>query len=694
MAIVGLGGEKLWLCPSLNDNPHDISGNGNNGTYNGGMGTVADVSKGGKRAYSFDGSNGYIRIGNRTNFNFLVQTNYWSMSAWVYHSDLSGQRTVIGGDADNSQHGVNLIESSYNGLGYRGFRAYGSLSAYSPDTRSNTTYTTGVWKHICWVVSGSSSKIYVDGVEEASESASFPTTSNSLTDDVIIGAYSSGTNLYSFMSGKQDDIRIFNRALTTAEIKHLAKARGITGTPLKKGLGDEKLWLCPSIDDSAEDLSGNGNNGTYNGGMGTVADTSNGGTRAYLLDGVDDYIGGSSSGVVGLSAYSVALWYNTANTSVKVAFNAGDGTYRRTCNVDNPRTNTTFNIGHQTTASNFFRPSSSSISANTWQHLVYTFDGSTFRLYIDGSLDSLHTSITASNVAEDRYRVGSFIGGGYYYSGYLDDIRTFDRALSTSEITHLASARGVAGSPYGFKGLGGEKLWLCPTLDDSAEDISGNRNHGTYYNGLTTVADVSNGGTRAYLLDGINKRIECPASAIGSEPIISVSCWGYVNVHDSSYGEGLVSQFGAGTNSSTCKFTVNASNGGSSSIFPAVGIRPSTTNVLAVSTSAISAQSWHHFCLVADGSKIYNYVDGVLQASTAYTGSVRSVTNPFVIGTYNQLINSNHYLNGRIDDVRAFDRALTQEEVTHLAKSRGVLGSPHNLNGIVHLLSSFIHPFT
>ena len=228
-------------------------------------------------------------------------------------------------------------------------------------------------------------------------------------------------------------------------------------------------------------------------------------------------------------------------------------------------------------------------------------------------------------------------------------------------------------------GLGGEKLWLCPTLGGDKLDISGNGNHGTYYGGMGTVADTSEGGSRAYLLDGSNtQRIECPASAIGSEPIISVSCWGYVNVHDASYGEGLVSQFGAGNNSTTCKFVVNASNGGSSSIFPSVGIRPSTTNVSAVSTNAISAQSWHHFCLVADGSTIYNYVDGVLEASTAYTGSVRSVTNPLVIGTYNQLINSNHYLNGRIDDVRAFNRALSTTEITHLASKRGVLGSPRN----------------
>ena len=36
------------------------------------------------------------------------------------------------------------------------------------------------------------------------------------------------------------------------------------------GIGGEKLWLCPSLDDSADDISGNSNHGTYNGGMGLL----------------------------------------------------------------------------------------------------------------------------------------------------------------------------------------------------------------------------------------------------------------------------------------------------------------------------------------------------------------------------------------------------------------------------------------
>ena len=55
----GLGDEKLWLCPTLNNvTPfNDLSVQGNHGTAVGGLSTVADSDPtyGGSRAYDFDG---------------------------------------------------------------------------------------------------------------------------------------------------------------------------------------------------------------------------------------------------------------------------------------------------------------------------------------------------------------------------------------------------------------------------------------------------------------------------------------------------------------------------------------------------------------------------------------------------------------------------------------------------------------
>ena len=60
----GLGGEQLWLSPTVanNVNPYDDqSGQGNNGTNNGTT-VVSDTSSGGTYAFDFDGVNDYIDI--------------------------------------------------------------------------------------------------------------------------------------------------------------------------------------------------------------------------------------------------------------------------------------------------------------------------------------------------------------------------------------------------------------------------------------------------------------------------------------------------------------------------------------------------------------------------------------------------------------------------------------------------------
>ena len=227
----GLGDEELWLSPTVanNVNPFDDqSGNGNNGTAQGGMGTVADTSNGGSFAYEFDGTNDYVSVP-QANFNFLRETNYFSTSAWVKADSITAQKTIIGGDLDNSDHGIFFANDAVSG-GIRGSRAVGT-NPYSPDTKSSTNLTVSQWMHACWVVNGTTSTLYLNGVQIFQETGTFNTSTGSLDKPVYIGCYSSGSGLYSFWDGLQDDIRIFDRALTQAEITHLATSRGVLGPP-------------------------------------------------------------------------------------------------------------------------------------------------------------------------------------------------------------------------------------------------------------------------------------------------------------------------------------------------------------------------------------------------------------------------------------------------------------------------------
>lgn len=444
----GLGDEQLWLS-ATNDNTgtstafNDQSGQGNNGTASGTT-VVADTSEGGTYAFDFDGTDDRITVP-QANFDFLRETNYFSTSAWVKADSVSGQRTIIGGDLNTANHGIFVADDAGSG-GVRGARSDGA-TPYSPDTKSSTSLTTSQWTHVCWVVDNTTSTLYLDGVQIFQETGTFQTSTGSLTDSVFIGCFISGGTLYSFWDGLQDDIRIYDRALTQSEITHLAEARGVEGPP-PVGLGDEKLWLCPSINNSANDISGNGNDGTYNGGMGTVTDTDSGGTLAYDFDGTDDHIDISGFNA-NTSTYSVSCWINgTGPNQTTVAFNSGDSSGGRATNIGLETSGTAL-TGHQNGGSSYWAESTSSVNGSGWKHVAYTFDGSTVEIFIDGVSEDTQAA-SATNKTQALAYIGRWVGPTpFWLTGKMDDIRAYDRALTQAEITHLATNRGVLGAPGG-----------------------------------------------------------------------------------------------------------------------------------------------------------------------------------------------------------------------------------------------------
>jgi len=87
------------------------------------------------------------------------------------------------------------------------------------------------------------------------------------------------------------------------------------------------------------------------------------------------------------------------------------------------------------------------------------------------------------------------------------------------------------------------------------------------------------------------------------------------------------------------------------------------------SDSALSTGKWYHFAFVVDRSDAaYLFIDGVAQADYDNLSSYPrgfDKNNTFAIGRY-----SNTYglaLDGSIDDVRLYDKVLSQEQIYHLA---------------------------
>ncbi len=100
-----------------------------------------------------------------------------------------------------------------------------------------------------------------------------------------------------------------------------------------------------------------------------------------------------------------------------------------------------------------------------------------------------------------------------------------------------------------------------------------------------------------------------------------------------------------------------------------------------VSPDAIDGKTYHHIVGVydknggADNMKLY--VDGVLKAQATYTDGIASTTGPLTLGRYGA-----RYLNGTVDEVAIYNRALSYEEVLNLYKEGGgVVGECFDSDG-------------
>ena len=77
---------------------------------------------------------------------------------------------------------------------------------------------------------------------------------------------------------------------------------------------------------------------------------------------------------------------------------------------------------------------STGLATGTWTHLAETYDGSSVRLYVNGALVST-TAAPGSLVSSTApLRIGGNNIWGEYFSGLIDEVRVYNRALSAAEI--------------------------------------------------------------------------------------------------------------------------------------------------------------------------------------------------------------------------------------------------------------------
>jgi len=213
-------------------------------------------------------------------------------------------------------------------------------------------------------------------------------------------------------------------------------------------------------------------------------------------------------------------------------------------------------------------------------------------------------------------------------------------------------------------------LMVYYPFSGNANDASGNGYNGVV-TGATLTKDRSGYSNKAYHFNGVSgTKIQTQYSGILGANTRSVSLWAkrveplYNASHLLTWGKPYNS--GQGYSIFMQSWTggvpiIAVDNGGS---------------LAGVQNSKVGDGKWHNYSFIYDqnaGTNITTvkvYIDGVFFADNAFynTQNINTVADvKLVIGEFWSSGNDPRTFNGDIDDIRIYNRALTQSEITYLA---------------------------
>lgn len=183
---------------------------------------------------------------------------------------------------------------------------------------------------------------------------------------------------------------------------------------------------------NAFDLSGNANTGALSGS--TLPVWTNGVFGGALFAGGSGYVSAPNATSLNVTDFSICLWIKCATTPATGAglsgkwsgagymlFSNGSGTLRF------------YRAAEFLTATNIYP------SDGKWHHLAVTKSGVTGTFYLDGALFRTGT-FSSSTVGPDAtpYEMFTYSNGtGGKFTGFIDDNRLYNRALSATEVLNL-----------------------------------------------------------------------------------------------------------------------------------------------------------------------------------------------------------------------------------------------------------------
>jgi hypothetical protein len=204
----------------------------------------------------------------------------------------------------------------------------------------------------------------------------------------------------------------------------------------------------------AADGSGNGNDGTVNGGATWVAGVYG---SALQFNGQDAYVGTGKSLLNGLTGFTMAGWVSAGNTGVYSSLFGQNDLVEFGFTTENGGQVGTWMAGNGWA----FIGANYGFPYPSWHHLALAGDATRIAIYIDGQEQASDEGGMTSGTSSYFFSIAGnvFNATGDWFRGEIDDVWLFSRALTEAEIQAL------------MKGPGGPGLARAPRPADEATDV-------------------------------------------------------------------------------------------------------------------------------------------------------------------------------------------------------------------------------
>ena len=649
-----VNGLKLWLKADAGVTKDannqisawaDQSGNGNNALQStlGNQPLWVGSAVNGKPVVRFDGANDVITAagvtGTMNAFTVIWITNPAQLSSY--------NQTLVASGGSSQFQSQNLGQGSAQvGIGSTAMTQGNGAGQIPLDTIVPNT-----WQRFAFTMNGGPAAFYKNGALVASKNMTLPSAWT---------GFQLGVNSGDTINGDLPEVLVYNRALSDAELQAVdtyLKNKYDTRPPLQR---DMLGWW--KLDDGsgiiAKDSSGLDNHGVVSGSgswnaTGKIAGSYNANSTRITLP---------YSLIQTTKTLTFSCWFKT--TAGGVLF----GTQEPTAGSPPVQTRQVIYVGNDGKLRGMFYnggaitpiTSSQVVNDGEWHQAILVGNTDTQSLYLDGALVG-----TLAGTIDFQWLAVSYLGTGYCYStlypstpanswfpfsGQMDDVRLYGRALSTTEVSTLNKADGML-------------AWL--KLDEGAGvvalDSSGNGNTGY----LTDAGWSANGQIAGCLnLNGSNGNVRLPTDLIrGAGTSLTTSCWFKTSATGVLLGYQNVAYDGWPVEWTPALYI--GADGKLRGEFWQGSVNPLT------SLNAVNDNSWHHAALVGNGNTQSLYLDGSLIGTQ--TGQINHAnmkgnqlgvgyTTNWPGGTVNWMLYS-----GQIDDFRLYGRALSSVEVAALA---------------------------